>query len=44
MLAPGRLADLVMLDRNIFEISPEEIRNVKVLLTMVGGRAVVRKS
>jgi predicted amidohydrolase YtcJ len=42
-LSPGRAADLVMLDRNIFDIAPEEIRNVKVLLTMVGGRAVFRK-
>jgi len=42
-LAPGRLADLVMLDRNIFEIPPEEIRNVKVALTLVGGTVVYRK-
>jgi predicted amidohydrolase YtcJ len=40
-LAAGRLADLVMLDRNIFEIPPEEIRTVKVLVTVVGGRPVV---
>jgi predicted amidohydrolase YtcJ len=43
MLVPGRLADLVMLDRNVFEIPPEEIRDVKVLLTLVGGRPVYRK-
>ena len=42
-LTVGRAADLVMLDRNIFEIPPEEIRHVKVLLTMVGGRPVFRK-
>jgi predicted amidohydrolase YtcJ len=40
-LAAGRLADLVMLERNIFEIPPEEIRHVKVVMTVVGGRAVV---
>jgi predicted amidohydrolase YtcJ len=39
-LAPGRLADVVMLDRNIFEIAPEQIRDVKVVLTAVGGRVV----
>jgi hypothetical protein len=42
MLAPGRLADLVVLDRNIFEIPPEEIRDVRVAMTMVGGRTVYR--
>ena len=39
-LKAGKLADLVMLDRNIFEIAPEEIRNVHVALTVVGGRKV----
>ena len=42
-LAAGRLADLVMLDRNIFEIAPEEIRNVRVALTCVGGKVVFRR-
>jgi predicted amidohydrolase YtcJ len=40
-MSAGRLADFVMLERNIFEIPPEEIRGVKVLMTVVGGRAVV---
>jgi predicted amidohydrolase YtcJ len=39
-IAAGRLADLVMLDRNILEIPPEEIRHVRVLMTIVGGRKV----
>jgi predicted amidohydrolase YtcJ len=43
MLKPGQAADLVMLDRNLFEIAPEEIRNVKVTLTMVAGRPVYRR-
>ncbi len=43
VLAAGRLADLVMLDRDIFEIPPEEIRNAKVMLALVGGRAVFRR-
>jgi predicted amidohydrolase YtcJ len=42
MLAPGRLADLVVLDRDIFEIPPEEIRDVHVGMTVVAGRAVYR--
>ena len=40
ILSKGRLADFVMLDRNIFEIAPEEIRAVRVRLTVVGGKPV----
>ncbi len=39
-LAAGKLADLVMIDRNLFEIPPEEIRNAKVVATVVGGKVV----
>ncbi len=42
ILSKGRLADLVMLDRNIFEIPPEQIRDVKVSTTIVGGKVVYR--
>lgn len=41
-LAPGRLADFVMLDRNLFEIPAEQIRDVTVRLTVVGGSVVHR--
>jgi predicted amidohydrolase YtcJ len=37
-LAVGKLADFIVLDRNIFEIAPEEIRDVRVKMTFVGGR------
>ncbi len=40
ILSAGRLADLVILERNIFEIPPEEIRDVHVRMTFVGGRKV----
>ena len=40
VLSKGRLADFVVLDRNIFEIAPEEIRSVRVDMTFVGGRRV----
>jgi hypothetical protein len=40
ILSKGRLADFVMLDRNIFEIPPEEINAVRVRLTVVGGKQV----
>ena len=39
-LAAGKLADLVMIDRNLFEIPPEQIRDAKVLATVVGGKVV----
>ncbi len=39
-LAPGMLADLVVLDRDLTAIGPEEIRSARVLATIVGGRIV----
>jgi predicted amidohydrolase YtcJ len=37
-LVPGRLADLVVLDRDPFACEPEELRDVQVVATMLGGR------
>ena len=39
-LDPGKLADFIILDRDITRLPPEEIRNVKVVRTVVGGRTV----
>jgi predicted amidohydrolase YtcJ len=39
-LLPGRLADLVVLDRDPFACEPEELPDVQVVATMVGGRWV----
>ncbi|HEY8537196.1 MAG TPA: amidohydrolase [Vicinamibacterales bacterium] len=44
VLAPGRLADFVVLDRNLFEIPADEIRDVQVLTTVVGGRIVFQRA
>lgn len=38
----GKSADLVVLDRNLFEIPRHEIHKAKVLLTMLEGREVYR--
>ena len=37
-LARGKLADLVVLDQDIFTIDPMEILNTKVLATMIDGK------
>jgi predicted amidohydrolase YtcJ len=39
-LAPGMLADLVLIDRDLTRVAPETIRDARVMLTMVGGRVV----
>lgn len=39
-LAPGYLADLVLLSQNLFEIAPAAIGATRVLLTVVGGEIV----
>jgi predicted amidohydrolase YtcJ len=41
-LAPGKLADFVVVDRDIFGLAPAEIRKAKVLLTVLGGEVVHR--
>lgn len=38
----GKLADLLILDQNLFEVPPDDISETKVLLTMVGGDVVYR--
>lgn len=41
-IAPGKLADLTILDRDIFSMPPHEIRGTAASATMVGGRFVHR--
>lgn len=40
ILKKGYLADFVILDQDLFTIKPENIRNVKVWKTFIGGKAV----
>jgi predicted amidohydrolase YtcJ len=42
-LEVGKLADLVVLGKDLFGIPPEEIQKVPVLMTIVGGCIVYRK-
>jgi hypothetical protein len=39
-IAPGKRADLVLLDRDVLTISPEEMRDTRVVWTMVAGKTV----
>ena len=41
-LEPGKAADLIVLDRDLFRIPPEEIHRARVLLTLLDGRTVWR--
>ena len=43
-LEVGKLADVIVLDRNLFELAPTEIHKARVLLTLLGGRTVYRDS
>lgn len=39
-IAPGKRADLVLLDRDVLTVSPDDMREAKVLWTMVAGKIV----
>lgn len=39
-LEVGKMADLIVLDRNLFKIPAEQIADIQVLLTVVGGEVV----
>jgi predicted amidohydrolase YtcJ len=40
VLAPGRLADVVVIDRDLRAVPPETIRQARIVTTVVGGRIV----
>jgi predicted amidohydrolase YtcJ len=39
-LAPGRYADLLVLDRDYLTVPADEINDIKPLIAMVGGKIV----
>ncbi len=41
-LEPGKLADLIVLDQNLYNIEPEKISDTRVVLTVVDGDIVYR--
>ena len=43
-LAPGRLADVVVVDHNLFTMAPESLATARVSVTIVGGKVVYRRS
>jgi predicted amidohydrolase YtcJ len=40
MLKPGYLADLVVLEEDLYAVEPHHIKDVKVLRTVCGGKTV----
>jgi hypothetical protein len=43
-LAPGKRADLILIDRDVLTLSAEEMRDARIQWTMVGGKTVYRAS
>jgi predicted amidohydrolase YtcJ len=42
-ITPGKLADVVILSRDIFKIDPKDIEGVRVDMTVVDGRVVYER-
>ena len=43
-LTPGKLADIVVLSKNLLTCSDDEIRDAQVQTTIVGGKVVFRRA
>jgi len=42
-ISPGKLADLVIIDANIFQIDPKEIEKAHVVMTIMDGRVIYER-
>ena len=43
-LTRGKLADVVLIDRDLTKIAPESIRDARITMTVVGGRVVYERN
>src|ERR1039458_711844 len=43
VLDPGKLADFIVVDRDVLTVPAEELKDVKVMQTFVGGRSVYER-
>jgi predicted amidohydrolase YtcJ len=43
-LEPGKFADFIVVDRDVLTVAGEELKDVQVLMTFVGGELGYRKS
>ena len=39
-IEPGRLADLAVLNKDYFTVTDEEVKQIRSVLTVVGGKVV----
>lgn len=42
-LEPGKFADIAVIDRNLFQVPPEEIRSASVEMTIMDGKVIYSK-
>ena len=42
-IQPGKLADMVVIDRDYLTVPADQIKDIKPVMTIVGGRPVYQK-